>query len=140
MLSLKLTCNFCSSSSRILVACLPHLYFLPGYWPIIISLNQYESHIYIVYKSIITQQMFPLVSRNTKQSDCVPPYMLGKHTYTYILLKLVWNKLVFIDFSTQVLQVTRALIPGNQNIYEYLLEIMMRSDTLMPQIKGRNNP
>ena len=48
--------HLCLSSSQNSPSLVTRLYFLPGYWPIRVLLNQYEWQIFTVYKSIIPQQ------------------------------------------------------------------------------------
>ena len=53
---------------RILLVWSPHLYFLPGYWLISVSLNQYKWQLFTVYKSAILQQ--ERRGENSEQCDC----------------------------------------------------------------------
>ena len=56
LLVLVTTTNWAFHLPRVLLLWSPCLYFLPGYWPIRILLNQYNWQIFTEYKSTVPQQ------------------------------------------------------------------------------------
>ena len=66
-----MTADWAFSFPRILLFWLPHLYFLPGYWPISILLNKYKSQLFTGYKTIVPQHITPSSSLNSSPARLV---------------------------------------------------------------------